>query len=452
MIKTSNNPRSLTEGSIPGGILAFAVPIFLGQLLQQFYNMADAWVIGNYANNDAFAAVSSGGNLTFLVIGLFGGIATGGGVVISHYYGASDALNLKESIQTNFLFGLIASAIATAFGIIFAPPMLRMMKTPDSVLPYSLQYFRIYFGGISTVILYNICMSIMRALGDSLYPLYYLLISSVLNVVLDLAFVAGLHWGVSGAAGATVIAQGISVALCIRQMISETDARIRLDIRHLRWNGRIMGQVIRQGLPAGIQNAVISLGNLVVQTNINSFGAYAMSGQGAHTKIEGFAFLPVTSMSMTLPTFVSQNLGAENISRAKRGAVFGTFVGMAAAALTGVAIYIWAPTMLKIFVSEPQSVAIGTTHARIVTRFYALLAFTHCAAGILRGCGKSSVPMVVMLAFWCVVRTIYVTTILKFIPQFAMISWAYPLTWALSSTVLLWYLLRLNWEKALHAL
>lgn len=447
-MKTASKTISLTEGSIAGGILAFAFPIFLGQLLQQFYNMADAWVIGNFANNDAFAAVSSGGNLTFLIIGFFNGIAAGGGVVISRYFGANDTENIKASVHSNFLFGLISSVIATAAGLVLTPPMLRLMNTPESVLPYSLTYFRIYFAGVSTVVLYNICMSILRALGDSIYPLIYLFISSLLNVLLDLAFVAWFHWGVAGAAWATVIAQGISVVLCIIQMTHVKEESLRLEWNNLRWNSLIMRQVIRQGLPAGIQNAVISLGNVAIQTNINSFGAYAMSGHGAHSKIEGFAFLSVMSMSMTLPTFVSQNLGAGKISRAKKGAAFGAIFGMIAAALTGVIIYIWAPSMLTFFVSTPASVTYGTIHARIVTKFYALLAFAHCSAGILRGCGKSSVPMVVMLTFWCVVRTIYVTLILKYINQFGMISWAYPLTWALSCLVFFIYILRLDWEKA----
>lgn len=438
----------LTEGSIIGGMLAFAWPIFLGQVLQQFYNMADAWVIGNFASNDAFAAVSSGGNLTFLIIGFFGGIAAGGGVVISRYCGARDSENLKASIHTDFLFGILASVFATVAGLLLVPPLLRLMKTPEEVLPYSLQYFRIYFAGVSTVILYNICMSIMQALGNSKSPLHYLIISSIINILLDLLFVAVFHWGVSGAAVATVVAQGISVILCIFRMVRNPDSMLRLDFRCLKLDTRLMRQIIRQGLPAGIQNAVISMGNMAIQTNINSFGAYAMSGQGAHVKIEGFAFLSVTSMSMTLPTFVSQNLGAGNIRRAKRGALYGSVIGMAAAAATGLAIYIWAPQLLGLFVSAPLSIEYGVIHARIVAPFYALLAFAHCSAGILRGCGKSTVPMVVMLAFWCVVRTVYVTVILKFIHQFGMISWAYPLTWSLSCIVFLIYLLRLDWGKA----
>lgn len=449
-MQTKHNTLILTQGRISTSILAFAWPIFLGQLLQQFYNMADAWVIGNFATNDAFAAVSSGGNLTFLIIGFFGGIATGGGVVIARYFGARDLANLKESIQSNFLFGLLASVTATVMGLVIIPALLVRMNTPESVLPHSLLYFRIYFSGVSTVVLYNICMAMMQALGDSLRPLYFLMLSSLVNVALDLLFVAVFHWGVAGAAIATVLAQGLSVLLCVIQLTHEKDETIRLDLKALRWNTEMMLQIIRQGLPTGVQNSVIGLGNVVIQTNINSFGAFAMSGHGAYAKVEGFAFLSVMSMSMTLPTFVSQNLGAGKIDRAKKGAAFGIILGMIAAAITGICIYIWIPQLLRLFVDTPEAIEFGITHAHIATRFFALLAFSHCAAGTLRGCGKSTIPMVVMLSFWCVTRTIYVTIILKFIPEFRMISWAYPLTWSLSTTVFLLYLLHLDWEKAAH--
>ena len=444
--------QSLTTGSIPGSILRFALPLFLGQLLQQFYNMADAWVIGNFADNNAFAAVSSGGNLTFLIIGFFSGIGIGGGVVISRYFGAQDRANTQLAIHTDFFFGILASLTATAAGLLIVPKLLVWMKTPADVLPYSLQYFRVYFGGVTTIVLYNICMSIMQAEGDSLQPLYYLGISSVTNVVLDLLFVAVFHWGVVGAAVATVIAQGLSVALCLVRMCREPEAHLRLNFRLVRWNGEMMARIIRQGLPTGVQNAVISLGNVVIQSNVNSFGAFAMSGLGAYSKIEGFAFLPVTSMSMTLPTFVSQNLGAGNVDRAKKGSLFGTLSAMAAAELIGVVIYFCIPQLLTLFISDPESIVYGIIHARIDTLFYCMLALAHCSAGILRGCGKSTVPMAVMLGCWCVLRSIYVTVILQFIHEFRMISWAYPLTWTVSCILFVFYLFRLDWNKAAEGL
>lgn len=445
--KTQKDAVLLTEGSIIRGILSFAVPMFLGQLLQQFYNVADAWVVGNFADNDAFAAVSSAGSLTFLIIGFFNGIAIGGGVVISKYFGAGDEKNVKNAIHTNFLFGLIASAVSTAVGLMLVPVLLKLMKTPESVLPSSLLYFRIYFAGVSTIIMYNIGMSIMRALGDSLHPLYYLALSSAVNVVLDLLFVAVFHWGVSGAAAATVIAQGLSAVLCIIRMCRR-QGFTRLELRALCFNGSMMKEVITQGLPTGIQNSVISIGNLVVQTNINSFGSFAMSGVGAYSKLEGFAFLPITCMSMALPTFISQNLGAKQYGRAKRGAAFGIVSGVAVAELIGVTFFLAIGPLLRIFVDGEQAIAFGKTHAHVTTLFYFLLAFSHCAAGVLRGCGKSIVPMAAMLAFWCGVRIVYVTCALKIVPQFFMISWAYPITWLLSSIVFLIFLLRSDWTHA----
>ncbi|MBQ8612438.1 MAG: MATE family efflux transporter [Oscillospiraceae bacterium] len=437
----------LTQGSIAGGILQFAWPVFLGQLLQQFYNMADAWVIGNFADNDSFAAVSSGGNLTFLIIGLFGGIAMGGGVVISRYFGAKDNENITKAIHNNFLFGILASVIATLLGLFLVPQMLVWMKTPSTVLPQSLAYFRVYFGGICTVILYNNCMAILRALGDSMRPLYYLLISSLINVALDLLFVAGFRWGVTGAAAATVIAQGISVALCLVRMFRIKDDVTRFDLHKLRFDKHIMAQILRQGLPSGIQNSVISLGNVVVQTNINSFGAFAMAGHGAQAKLEGFGFLPITAMSMSLPTFISQNVGAGKIDRAKKGAAFGIGFGVLLAELMGIAMYAFAPQLLRIFVDEPMSVEFGTVHLRTTALFFFLLAFSHCAAGTLRGLGRSTVPMVTMLSFWCGVRIVYVTVALQFFPVFRTISWAYPITWCLSTVVYLIYLLRMDWSR-----
>lgn len=438
---------SMTEGSIVRCIVLFAIPVFLGQLLQQLYNLADAWVLGQFAPEAAFAAVSSGGSLTFLVTGFFNGIAIGGSVIISRYFGAGDEENVTRSIHNNFLFGLIISALSTAAGLLLAPRLLGMMDLPGEVLPYALTYFRIYFAGVSTVILYNICMAIMRALGDSVHPLYYLLVSSLLNVVLDLVFVAGFRLGVAGAAIATVLTQGVSVALCLWRMCRLKDFT-RLDFRRLHLHPDLMAQVISQGLPTGVQNAVISIGNLVIQRNINSFDTPAIAGQGAYARIEGVVFLPIMSISMALATFISQNLGAKEYDRAKKGAVFGMVSGVVLAELVGVLFLLFAPAALSIFVDTPEALSFGTIHVRVVAPFYFLLAFSHCAAGVMRGCGRAIVPMVSMLSFWCVVRVIYVTVALRFFPVFQTISWAYPITWCLSSILFALFLLCSDWTHA----
>ena len=448
MAKRKKQEISLTEGSIARGMAAFVLPLFLGQLLQQFYNMADAWVVGNFADNDAFAAVSLANNMTFLIIGFFNGIALGGGVIISRYYGAENTRMTRRSVHMNFLFGMVASVISTVVGVFLVPCILRWMKTPDSVLPDALTYFRIYFAGVSTVIMYNMCMAIMRALGDSLHPLYYLILSTAVNVVLDLLFVAVFHWGVAGAAIATVLAQGLSAALCVVRMCRAKDVS-RLQLRRLRFYPGILKKILTQGLPAGIQSSVISIGNLVVQANINSFGADAISGHGAYSKIEGLVFLPIMSISMALPTFISQNLGAEKYDRAKKGAIFGILSGMVLAELTGFLMYGGCSYALRLFVDTPEAIYYGTLHGKTVTPFFFLLAFSHCAAGVLRGCGKAFVPMMTMLLFWCGIRILYVTTALHIWPVFQTISWAYPLTWSLSSLVLLIWLVKSKWVSSL---
>ena len=437
----------LTEGSIIKALIAFAIPLFFSQLLQQFYNMADAWVVGNFATNDAFAAVSMASNLTFVVIGLFNGIAIGGGVVISRYFGAKDEEQTSLAIHTNLLFGIIASILSTILGLFLVPPLLKWMNTPDSVMPDALSYFNTYFIGVSTVIMYNTCMAIMRAVGDSVRPLYYLMISSVVNVILDLIFVAGFGWGAGGAAFATVLAQGLSVVLCLVRMLRGKDA-IKIHLAGFKLEKEAMTKIIRQGLPGGIQNTVNSIGNMVVQSCINTFGAFAISGYGAFHKVEGIAFLPIMSMCMALPTFVSQNLGAGKIDRAKKGTFLGILMGCVFAQMMGFVIYYISPYLIGAFVSAPEAIEYGVGHGRTVAYFLFLLAFTHCAAGALRGAGKAMIPMVTLLLCWCAIRILYVTTALKFFPVFKTISWAYPLTWGLSAVILLVCLLRLDWNNA----
>lgn len=436
----------LTKGSIVKGILIFTIPLFLGQLMQQFYNLADAWVVGNYADNEAFAAVSSAGSLTKLIIGFFNGMGTGGGVIISRYFGAKDKENLERTIHTNFLFAVVASVFATILGLAFVRQMLVWMNTPDSVMGESMAYLRVYFGGVSTVIIYNMCMAIMRALGDSVRPLYYLIFSSFVNVGLDLLFVAGFHWGVTGAAVATVIAQGVSCVMCIVRMTRAEDDT-RLQLKKLLFYPAILKEVVSQGLPTGVQNSVVSVGNIVIQSNINMFGAYAMSGHGAYSKIEGLVFLPITCLSQALPTFVSQNLGAGEYERAKKGSVFSIVFGILFAELIGILLFFGGETATRFLVNHEEAIRYGVINMQITAPFFFLLAFSHGAAGVLRGRGKSFIPMVTMISFWCFVRIIYVTIAVKIFPVYGTIAWAYPITWGLSSIVFLVILLRLSWKK-----
>ena len=439
---TNNN--LLTKGNISKKIILFAMPIFCGNLFQQLYNIVDSLVVGNFIGGDALAAVSSSGSLIFLLVGLFGGIFVGAGVVISRYYGAHDLKKVELAIHTTIAFGLVSGVVLTILGVVLSPFILRLMGTPETVLPNSILYFRIYFGGILSVVLYNTASGIFQALGDSRHPLYYLMVSSVLNVILDLLFVAVFHWGIAGAGIATVLAQTTSAILGFYRLF-HSDNEYHINVKKIRLNGSMLKQILTIGIPSGLQNSIIAFANLVVQSNINSFGALAVAGCGAYSKIEGFAFIPITSFSLALTTFISQNLGAKEYDRAKKGARFGILTCVALAELVGLLIYIFAPVFIKAFNSNVNVVAFGSLQAHTCTLFYFLLAYSHCLAGILRGAGKSIIPMIVMMICWCIIRVTYVTLMIHYIPHIQVIFWAYPLTWSLSSIAFTIYYLKADW-------
>lgn len=442
------NKTNLTEGPIGQKITAFAIPIFFGHLFQQFYNTADSIIVGNFLGSDALAAVSSSGSIIFLLIGFMHGVAIGAGVVIARYYGARQYSELKKAIYTTVVLGVLAGLFLTAFGVWFTPKLLVWMKTPAEVLPQSTLYFRIYFCGSLAFVLYNFFVGILQAVGDSRHPLYYLIGSSIINIILDLYFIAVLHKGIGSAALATIISQFISAAFCFHRLVRKSPEEYRIVFREIRLDFPMLRQIIANGLPTGIQNSVINIANVVVQSNINSFGRMAVAGCGAYQRIEGFGFLPITSFSMALTTFVSQNLGAGKYDRVKKGGFFGILCGVITAQLVGIYIYYNIPVLISFFNSDPAVIAFGTRHARIVTRFYFLLAFSHCISGYLRGVGKSVVPMVVMLSFWCIFRVAYITIITHFIPDISAVLWAYPITWSLSSLAFAIYYLIVKPGKA----
>ena len=443
--------NSMLEGSIWKALVAFAIPIFLGNLFQQLYNTADSLIVGKFIGKEALAAVGSSANLISLIIGLLQGTALGAGVLIAKFYGARDEKNLSLAVHTGLAFGLIGGLLLTVVGVVLSPLLLRWMGTPADVLPNSIAYFRTYFYGCLAMFLYNISVGILQAVGDSRHPLYYLILSSIVNVVLDLLFVAVFHWGVASAAAATVISQAVSAILCIWQL-TRTDDVYRISLRKLRLNLPILRQIVRFGLPSGVQNSVISLANVVVQANINAFGSDAMAGCGAFAKIEGFAFLPVTCFAMGLSTFVGQNLGAKQYDRVRRGARFGIVTSVVLAEIIGVIIFLIVPALISLFNSDPVVVRYGTIQGRTEALFFGLLALSHCMAGLLRGAGKAMVPMIVMLSIWCLVRVSYITVMVRLIPNIQVIFTAYPLTWFLSSVIFIIYYRKADWIHAFERL
>lgn len=443
-MKKSATSMRLTEGSISRKIIMFAIPIFLGNLFQQLYNTADSIVVGNYLGSDALAAVSSSGSLIFLMVGFFNGISLGAGVVIARYFGAQKTEELQKSIHTTIAFGVIAGILLTVIGIAFTPTILRWMGTPSDILVNSIIYFRIYFMGSIAFVLYNIFVGILQSVGDSKHPLYYLIISSIINVLLDIVFIGWFKWGVGSAALATIISQFISAVLCFAQLIRTTDV-YKVYISKIKIDMDMLKQVIYNGLPTGVQNSIISFANVIVQSNINSFGKMAVAGCGSYSKIEGFAFLPIICFALSLTTFISQNIGAGEYERAKKGAIFGIICSVIIAELIGLFMYGMPEFLIGCFDKTPEVIHYGTMQIRTESLFYFVLAFSHCAAGILRGAGKAMIPMLVMLVCWCIIRVSYITIALRFFPHIRTVFWAYPITWTLSSIVFIIYLLKSNW-------
>ncbi len=443
----NKSAQLMTEGTIWKILLRFAFPLFLGGLFQQLYNTVDSWVVGYFCGDNALAAVSSAGSLCFLLVGFFQGVFMGGSVIISHRYGAQDQNGVEKAIHTIVVFSLFMGAALSILGVIFTPSILRWMATPDNVMTNSVLYFRIYCSGLLALVLYNTATGIFQALGDSRHPLYYLIFSSLVNVVLDFLFVAGFDLGVSGAALATVISQLLSAVLAFSHLMSGKFL-VRIRLRKLRPDGRILRQVLRMGLPSGVQNSVIALANVVVQSNINMFGDNAMAGCGSYSKIEGFVFLPIMSLTMAMTTFVGQNLGAGKPDRAHQCARTGILMTLIFSEFIGILFFVFAPQLIGLFSTTPEVLAFGVQQARVETLFYFLLAFSHGCASILRGAGRPMAPMVIMLFVWCLFRIIYITGMVYLIPDITVLFTAYPVTWGISSLLFLFTLLHKDWTRS----
>ncbi len=443
-MKRKIRTQDMTNGSIGRSMVAFAVPVFLGQLFQQLYNTADSIIVGNLVGKGALAAVSSSGSLIFMLTGFFTGLSLGAGVVISRYFGAKDFKTMSAAIHTNIAFGAVCGLLMTLLGVFLAPKLLILMKTPESVLPLSTLYFRIYFLGAFFSLMYNTCMGILRAVGDSRTPLYYLILSSIVNVLLDLLFVGPLQMGVAGAAAATVCSQAVSAVLCFCKLLRATGPE-KVVFRKIRFDRPMLRQIAGQGLPSGVQNSIISIANVVVQSNINAFDEDAIAGCGSYAKVEGFVFLPITAFTAAITTFVSQNLGARQHKRAKKGALFGILCATTLAELLGVILYFICPWVIPLFNDDPEVVRYGVWQMRTECFFFFALAFAHSVSAVMRGAGRAKMPMFTMLACWCILRVSYITVAIRRYPTISTIFRAYPLTWCVSCVVFLICYLCTDW-------
>ena len=440
----SAGTKDMTQGNPYSLMVGFALPILLSQIFQQLYNTADAFIVGKCLGTNALAAVTSSGTLIFLMISFVMGTAMGAGVVISRYFGAGKEEEVSRAIHTVLAFGIVSGVVLTIVGVALTPTFLAWMQTDPEVMPEAVEYFRYYFLGSLAMVMYNICRSVINALGDSRRPLYYLIFSSLLNIFLDWLFLAVFHWGVWSAAVATVLSQTGSVVLCMAYLLRKGNI-FTVELRKIRFHRDMFSEIVRYGLPSGVQNSVIAFANVIVQSQINSFGKLAMAAYGTHAKIEGFAFLPITSFNMASTTFISQNLGAKQYDRAKKGARFSILAAMLLAELIGVCCFAFAPYLIGFFDQTPGVIAYGVQQARTAALFYCLLAFSHSVAAVCRGAGKAFVPMCVMLSVWCVIRILYIILVMRLTGEIGYIYWAFPLTWGISSVIYLIYYLRSDW-------
>ncbi|MBR6574596.1 MAG: MATE family efflux transporter [Clostridia bacterium] len=446
----SKQSVNLLQGDIKSGLLRFALPLFLGQVFQQMYNMVDALVVGNLCGENALAAVTSTGSLIFLIVGFFGGVYGGVGVVIARCFGAGDEYQVKRAVGTAVLGTVLSGAFLTLLGYFGSPILLRWMDTPAEVMGDAMDYLGIYFLGILFVVLYNSAVGIFQAIGDSKRPLYYLIVSSVTNVALDILFVGPMNMGVRGAALATVIAQGLSASLAFFRL-SRAEGAWRVTLKGLCLDKPLLKEMLRIGLPSGVQNSVIAFANVMVQSSVNVFGSAAMAGNGAFIKLEGFAFIPVNAFGSACTTFISQNIGARQFDRVKKGAKFSVMFSCGCAVVIGIVFFAFAPQFIGLFGKSPEAIASGVLRARICTPFYLLLACSHGIAAVCRGAGYSKVPMYIMLGAWCVLRVTYITIVTNLFHDISLVYAAYPMTWAVSTACFLWYYNKSHWLERVQA-
>lgn len=447
-VRKRKNDVNMTEGSIIRHLVVFAAPLLVGNIFQQLYNTVDTWVVGKYVSNEAFSAVGTVGPIINMLIGFFLGLSSGAGVVISQYYGAGRTEEVRKTVHTSLMMTILLGLLFTGLGIALIPGMLALMNTPAEVIPESTAYLTIYFAGVLVLMLYNMGAGILRAVGDSTRPFYYLVVSAVINTVLDLVFVLRFDMGVAGVAWATIIAQGISAVLTLITLL-RSDSCIRVSLRALRIHFDMLQKIIRVGIPAALQMAVTSFSNVFVQSYINYFGADCMSGWTAYGKIDTLLMLPMQSLALASTTFVGQNLGLGKVDRAKRGVRIALALSLVTAVILMIPVMAFAPSLVAFFNEKTTVVEYGTMFLRYISPFYILCCFNQIYSGALRGAGNTRAPMVIMLASFVVFRQIYLFVLTHFIANTILpVSMGYPAGWLVCSLLTYLYYRRADLTKS----
>ena len=436
----------MTQGNITRHIISFAIPLLLGNLFQQLYNMVDTWVVGNYVGNTAFSAVGTVGPVINLLIGFFGGLASGAGVVISQYYGAHREEKVQEAVHTAMLMTLVMAVAFTFLGLAMVPLMLRLMKMPQEVIPEATAYLQIYFIGITGLMLYNMGAGILRAIGDSQRPFYFLVACAIANIILDLTFVLLFDMGVQGVALATILSQAVSAVLVVITLL-RTDTCVKLSIRKLKLHMEMLKKIVTVGIPAALQMAITSFSNIFVQSYINFFGANCMSGWTAYAKIDQLLFLPMQSIALASTTFVGQNLGCNQVDRAKKGVQAALLIGIASVIVMMIPIMIFAEPVVAFFNSEAAVVEYGSLFLRWLTPFYILCCFNQIYTAALRGAGNTRAPMIILISGFVVFRQVYLFIMSRICNEIIPIAMSYPAGWFVCSLVTTIYFYKVKLGK-----
>lgn len=441
MAKTTT--KDLTSGNIAKQVILFSLPLMLGNVFQMLYNTVDSIVVGNFVGTQALAAVGSTTLIVNLFVFFFNGFSIGAGVIIGRAFGSRDMERLHNTIETVITASFILCVLFTAVSIGIVKQMLRFMSTPADVFDSAVIYLRIYFAGISGLLIYNIGSGILRAVGDTTRPLYFLILTSILNIILDLLFVIVFHLGIAGVGLATIIAQFISALLIMALLINTKDI-YRFTWSDMHINPEILMQVFAVGMPAAIQSMITAFSNVFVQSYINSFGSGVMAGWSCYNKIDMFIMLPMSSMAMAATTFVSQNVGSRQYKRAHEGTITTIAMTLAVTGIIAAAIYIFAPGTVSLFTRDPNVIGFGVLFLRTNVFFLLFNCISHVLAGALRGRGDSTAPMVIMLTGFVASRQLYLFVMTRFILNTpAVVGFGYPVGWMVTCVLeVLYYLKR----------
>ncbi|MCX6335129.1 MAG: MATE family efflux transporter [Bacteroidia bacterium] len=437
--------RDLTTGNEGKLIFQFAAPMLLGNIFQQLFSVIDAIVVGNFIGKQALAAVGASFPIIFMMVSLIIGLVMGTTVVIAQYFGAKDFVKVKRAIDTMYIYSAIAGVITTVAGLLLAEPMLRLLGLPEEIMPSAVLYLRIYFAGIIIFFGYNGTSAVLRGLGDSKTPLYFLIIATVANIILVLLFVGVFKWGIAGAAYATLLANGIAFALAIF-WLNKTHKLIRIAIRGLHFDREIFRQSIRIGLPTGIQQTFVAMGNLALMGIVNTFGTNVIAGYSVASRLDSLAMIPAMSFSQALSTFVGQNIGANKVSRIKKGLRSTMKMSGAITIATSIIIVIWGHVIMSLFTKDAEVIRIGDQYLTIVSIFYLLFTIMFIYAGVMRGAGDTLIPMFFSLISLWLIRIPLAYFLSKHMGVQG-IWWAIPAGWFIGLSLAFMYYKTGRWKK-----